>query len=584
MNKHENRKMPESKSQANRKQAANDEMLGNALRNAIATQVDATLDQPLLTAAALTAQSTTQTTTVSALSRGQSTRAASDHASGRALTEVLHSPTPSAQPITLPGEQTPRWDSDQVGSASSPSGKLNTGRRKKIGLSLAAVAGLTAPLFALTRPTLFASKRADTQIVQVASAEDDEQFPVKLTAHDPGYVVSTFRPPTPTDGITLQSGLHLSNGSQWIDVTLQPASVETPQLTGGVSVMVGTETGYLVENTTEKFTNVFWKLGDRTVIAWGKAFGSARTELLAVLGQVRLTGDKLAFTSSAHKFTAVPLELARNNYYQIGFSPIKLRSNLDLISVTVSPSPSYLDDYLGQQTTVLRNGRKYSTFEAPSGPPSSQVSFRIGTTIVDLYSQVPLDQLLQFADTVREATPAEWEVVLEREIPDGSIPTTHVLVDGQLDEDDPSSAKFEFIAPVVKDAEKADCVKVVFNVLDKKKTSCIAKNSTEQFRLLETVTANGVTVVYGVDAPDERDNHVVRVTDAAGDVVAEDVTLDQRNFTGRAFGLALPNDSVAPFTVELFDYDREWYQSGDQLPETYVRPGSKPLATAIVKP
>jgi hypothetical protein len=77
---------------------------------------------------------------------------------------------------------------------------------------------------------------------------------------------------------------------------------------------------------------------------------------------------------------------------------------------------------------------------------------------------------------------------------------------------------------------------------------------------------------------------VVRITDAAGDVVAEDVTLDQRNFTGRAFGLALPSDSVAPFTVELFDYDREWYQSGDQLPDTYIRPGAKPLATAIVKP
>ena len=93
-----------------------------------------------------------------------------------------------------------------------------------------------------------------------------------------------------------------------------------------------------------------------------------------------------------------------------------------------------------------------------------------------------------------------------------------------------------------------------------------------------------MTVVYGVDAPDERDNHVVRVTDAAGDVVAEDVTLDQREFTGRAFGLALPIDSVAPFKVELFDFDREWYQSGEELPDTYVRPDSKPLATATVNP
>jgi hypothetical protein len=470
-----------------------------------------------------------------------------------------------------------------VGTAFSPNRKGNTGRRKKIGLSLGAVAALTAPLFALTRPTLFAGKHADTQIVQVASAEDD-RFPVKLIAHDPGYVVSTFRPSSSSTEITPQSGLHLSNGSRWIDVTLQPASLQIPQPIGGTSVMVGTEPGYLVENKTEKFTNVSWKLGDRTLTAWGMAFGSERSELLAVLGQIRLPADKLVFTPNANKFTAVALELDRTDYYQVGFSRIKLRSNLDLISLTVSTAPSYLDDYLLQQTTVSRNGRKYSTFEAPSGPPSSQVSFRLGKVIVDLYSQVPLDQLLQFADTVRDATPAEWEAVLEREIATGSIPATHVLVDGQLDEDDPSSAKFELIVPVVKDADKAECVKVVFSVLDRKKASCIDKNSTEQFRLLESVTVDGVTVVYGVDAPDERDNHVVRVTDAAGDVVAEDVTLDQRNFTGRAFGLALPNDSVAPFTVELFDYDREWYQSGDQLPDTYIRPGSKPLATAIVKP
>jgi hypothetical protein len=533
MNKNQTRQSVEPTNESSTESATSsqgiltDEMLGNHLRNAVTTRVDTTLAPTSVSASVATTHFTTRSTGTAA------------------------------------------------GEGSS--------RRKKIGLSLAAVAGLTAPLFALTRPTLFASKRADTQIVQVASAED-QRFPLKLTAHDPGYVVSTFRPPTPTNEITLQSGLHLSNGSRFIDVTLQPASIQIPQPTGGTEVLVGTEPGYLVENKTEKFMNVHWKLGGHTITAWGMALGSERAELLAVLGQIRLEGDKLAFTPNGNKFTAVPLELGQNNYYQIGFSPIKLRSNLDLISLTVSPAPSYLDDYLSQQTTVLRNGRKYSTFEAPSGPPSSQVSFRLETVIVDLYSQVPLDQLLKFADTVREATAGEWEAVLEREISDDSIPPVHTLVDGQLDEEDPSSAKFELIAPLVKDADKSECVKVEFSVLDKKKTSCIAKNSTEQFRLLETVTADGVTVVYGVDSPDERDNHVVRVTDAAGDVVAEDVTLDQRNFTGRAFGLALPSDSVAPFTVELFDYDREWYQSGDQLPDTYIRPGAKPLATAIVKP
>jgi hypothetical protein len=55
------------------------------------------------------------------------------------------------------------------------------------------------------------------------------------------------------------------------------------------------------------------------------------------------------------------------------------------------------------------------------------------------------------------------------------------------------------------------------------------------------------------------ENQVVRVTDAEGDVVGEVVAYDQRLLKGRAFAFPLDKESVGPFTVELFDFDRTWY-------------------------
>jgi hypothetical protein len=483
---------------------------------------------------------------------------------------------PSAGPLPT-GK--PDWGPEQT--ASTTGTKLKTNRGKKIGLTMAAILGVITPVFALTRPALFASKPTQTQVVQVASADTD-QFAVKLFAHDPDFKVQNFYSGKMfADPNRL--GLHLSNGSVWIDVSPGPQEMEWFSAKISKPVTIGGASGELAEDADTDQTNVRWTVDEQPILGYGRLLGSAKAEVLAALGQIRFLNDKLVFERGTSKFSAVALEQDPNRY-AVNLTGVKNRT--EYVFYSVQKDQSYADDYRAGQKFAKRGNRTY--YLIPTAGGFSQIWFRFGPATIDVSGQVTQDRLLDFADTLREATPEEWETVLARNMQNGlipeEIPSKQVLIDGTLDEDDRASANFLLAVPPPQEQKQKDCVTVVFTVKEKDETSCIAKNSTEQFRLLETFTADGVTVVYGVDAPDERDNHVVRVTDAAGDVVAEDVTLDQREFTGRAFGLALPADSVAPFKVELFDYDREWYQSGEELPDTYVRPDSKPLATATVNP
>jgi hypothetical protein len=417
------------------------------------------------------------------------------------------------------------------------------------------------------------------------ASTDTDRFSVKLIAHDPEYKVSGFVSAPFGDKGQQRGGLHLRNGSIWIDVRPEPAHLIGSGVNGMASkpVAIGDATGELIELKPANFTSVSWTVDGQPVAGYSTVLGSAEAEVLAALGQIRFLENKLVFEQDdSSTFSAAKLEDDPNEYL-VKLSGVE--NQTEFISYSVGMPPSYASDYLLNDEVIKRGSRTY--YLPKPQERLSQISFALGATRVYVSGRVSRDRLLVFADTIAEATQAEWETILAQNIqnePTKETPTNNVLVDGRLDEDDPSSAKFEFMVPVVKDPEKADCVKVVFHLKDQKKASCIARNSAEQFRLLETATADGVTVVYGVDAPDKRDSHVVRVTDAAGDVVAEDVTVDQQNFNGRAFGLALPSDSVAPFTVELFDFDREWFLSGDQQPDSFIRPGSTALATVSITP
>lgn len=403
MKKHENSNESKAgKTGFGRQQTVSDEVLGNALRNAIATRVDGTLDLPLLSTAK-------ESATVSARDGRQSSRSTSGYTAGR-TSAAAHSPTtPNVHPIALPAEQTPRWDSDQVGRAFSSSRKANPGRRKKIGLSLGAVAGLTAPLFALTRPTLFASKPTDTQIVQVASAEDD-RFPVKLIARDPGYKVkyfySSFFGP---GGRTLRGGLHLRNGSVWIDVRPEPTEISGLPTVGVKLVVIGGVPAQLIENKPAGYTTIRWTVDSQAVRGYANLFGADQPDALAALSQIRLLDSKLVFQPGPSKFSAVELEDDPNQY---GVNVSGGKNQTDSLNYSVGVAPSYANDYLVDDQIIKRGKRTYFLNSPPEG--FMQVSFRFGQAEVSVSGQVTKDRLLAFADTLTEATPDEWAEIVAK--------------------------------------------------------------------------------------------------------------------------------------------------------------------------
>ena len=50
---------------------------------------------------------------------------------------------------------------------------------------------------------------------------------------------------------------------------------------------------------------------------------------------------------------------------------------------------------------------------------------------------------------------------------------------------------------------------------------------------------------------------------------------------GRPFVIELPTDTVAPFTVELYNFDRAWFVANSHDPDL-LQDGAKPFATATV--
>ena len=104
-------------------------------------------------------------------------------------------------------------------------------------------------------------------------------------------------------------------------------------------------------------------------------------------------------------------------------------------------------------------------------------------------------------------------------------------------------------------------------------------------RFAKATEVAGVPFVFGLATAESADGYVVRVVDANGDELSQDTTYEQEARDGYSFAVPLPNDAVGPFTVELYDFDREWYDStfddrDGGLP--YLKPGSSKIASTTV--
>jgi hypothetical protein len=154
-----------------------------------------------------------------------------------------------------------------------------------------------------------------------------------------------------------------------------------------------------------------------------------------------------------------------------------------------------------------------------------------------------------------------------------ALGTREVLLDGVLDD----GTAWELVSYPT--AVNTSCHVVNFISGPTNVESCVSDSATGPFRLVTATEASGVPFVFGLVGTGSEDSNVLRVLDAHGTEVA------QNTRDGRVFAIPLPKDAVGPFTIELYDFDREWYDStfddrdGD-VP--YLKPGSAKIASTRV--
>lgn len=203
-----------------------------------------------------------------------------------------------------------------------------------------------------------------------------------------------------------------------------------------------------------------------------------------------------------------------------------------------------------------------------------------GSIWANLDAATSPEKLLALADTVTEATTSEWAAALAKDVQPGPPdPTQATLVDGTLD-DGTAWALASDAKP-----SGAACHTVVLNSGDIHVGSCISNDSKGPFRMAKATDAKGAPIVFGITSITSEDSNVIRILDATGAEVGQDTTTDQTALDGRAFAIPLDPTAKGPFTVELYDFDREWYVASSDSREgdlPYLKPGSPLLATATV--
>jgi hypothetical protein len=412
--------------------------------------------------------------------------------------------------------------------------------------------------------------------VDVVVQADAAAAEPRLVLRAPGFTAESYLPAVMmTPAIDRPDTIYLRNGSRsfYVSISTPGSSFVFPEGSTKRSVAVGSAPGTLVQ------FNRGWSL-DWTVdgvLLRGSGRRPPTDADLDVMGAVRTTSERNLSTAGPfpHGFSATLVERQEGGYL-IGYRRDASDSGPDY-SLSVRPSPPFVEDFFEDQKIVERGGRRYAieSYDGKMAGPllGAAVTFEVGPFVVSVFGPSTADSVLGIAEQVREATLEEWAEVQSLRMDSSGPSRPPALVDGDVD-----GTPFSLTSPR---AASGVCPKVIFRAEGTVLDECLPASGASEFRLLSSTVVKGRTVVFGV-SPSAGDNQVIRIVDAAGDVVAEDVTVDQDLIDGRAFAVDIPADAVAPFTAELYDFDRSWYVEADPEPDSFVRPGADRLESKTV--
>jgi hypothetical protein len=319
-----------------------------------------------------------------------------------------------------------------------------------------------------------------------------------------------------------------------------------------------------------------WSISEFAVAAWGR--GPLEDELVGALGRLRVGGDQKFAMESIPKGFRVK-RVTQGSGYNADYRKPNRPGLQDSVQLSVLSSTDGSDGLDGDRTAapVNRNGRSYSL--APQPPVTTEpiqqfVSWREGNFVVSISAPGSAEEVLALADQVQPATTAEWKALL-RTSTDETTKGVH-LKRGQID--DELGTRFTLEADA--DGAPGECRTIALRWVDHALEACVKDDSKELVRVLRVTNVEGMPVVFGVLSNASPENQVVRVTDAEGDVVGEEVAYDALSIKGRAFAFPLDKRAVAPFTVEIFDFDRAWYSENFEKlddAQTFVSDEAEPI-------
>jgi hypothetical protein len=332
-----------------------------------------------------------------------------------------------------------------------------------------------------------------------------------------------------------------------------------------------------VAGTLERYNGswmISWPLGELRVSASGR--GSPSDALVDLLASVRVGNDQKFVRESLPNGFSVTPGTQPTDGYNIFYNEAKSSKFLNglLLGVNVFDADGPLLALPVEQ--VNRNGRAYSLMQEPSvaGTTQTYVWWPEGTHIVSISVQGSTEEVLALADQVQPATAAAWKAVLRSSPYETEKPVR--LRTGEVD--DELGTRFTLEADVV--GAPGECRTIALRWIDHEVEACVNDDSKELVRVLRVTNVEGLPVVFGVLSNASPENQVVRVTDAEGDVVGEEVAYDALSIKGRAFAFPLDKRAVAPFTVEIFDFDRVWYtENFEKLDDaqTFVSDEAEPI-------
>jgi hypothetical protein len=454
-------------------------------------------------------------------------------------------------------------------------------RRAKFRIVAASLCALTVLGVGTQQGLQVAKDRKPKELIVAADTPAAKSAEPRMVLRSERYSLQDFQRQTPDP--TMGERLMLKKGAitLWLNIIDKSHAEAINGQAFRTPITIGTHAGKLTK--AKEYWDISWVDQEFGVSASGR--GPLDDSVLPALGRIEIRPDKRFVRESLPEGFVVK-SIQQPKGYTVSYSDLQPKQTWDNVSIAVwqagdgGIAGGSIDFAIADGATVskvIRGTRNYQvvSYRAKTSEDrdNGQVDWEQDGYTISVFAPGSADEALALAEQVQPATKNEWRAVVasSADVSSQSV----VLKKGSIDDD--VKTKFRFEADPL---QEADCRTLALRWLDSELGSCVSDSSKDAVRMLKVTNVEGKPVVFGVLSNESPENQVVRVTDAEGDVVGEEVAYDQRLINGRAFAFPLDPQAVAPFKVELFDFDRAWYSENFDKPDTgFVSDEAEPTQT-----